>query len=65
MVTSTKHPAILLREINGQLREVRQTPTARIYSRPKLLAKLDWLLTDPPEHDNSEDLRDLRERLGR
>jgi hypothetical protein len=65
MVASTKDPAILLREINGQLREVRQTRTARIYSRPKLLAQLDWLLIDPPEHDNPDDLLDLNGRLGR
>jgi hypothetical protein len=65
MVTSTKHPEIQLREINGQVREVRQTRTARIYSRPRLIAELDWLLMDPPEHDSPDDLRDLNERLGR
>ena len=65
MVSSTKHPLIQLREINGQLREVRQTRTARVYSRPKLIAQLDRLLIDPPEHDSPDDLRDLSERLGR
>jgi hypothetical protein len=65
MVTSTKHPLIQLRELNGQLREVRQTRTARIYSRPRLIAELDRLLIDPPEHDSPDDLRDLNERLGR
>jgi hypothetical protein len=65
MVTSTKHPLIQLREINGQLREVRETQTARIYSRPRLIAELDRLLIDPPEHDSPDDLRDLNERLGR
>ena len=65
MVTSTKHPLVQLRELNGQLREVRQTRTARIYSRPRLIAKLDWLLMDPPEHDSPDDLRDLSEKLGR
>ncbi|HEY2838390.1 MAG TPA: hypothetical protein VGJ26_04535 [Pirellulales bacterium] len=65
MVTSTKHPLVQLRELNGRLREVRQTQTARIYSRPRLIAELDWLLMDPPEHDSADDLRDLSERLGR
>ena len=65
MVTSAKHPAIHVRELNGQRREVRQTTTARIYSRPKLLAKLDWLLLDGPEHDDDDDLRDLEGRIGR
>ena len=64
MVTSSKHPLIQLREINGQLREVRKTQTARIYSRPRLIAELDWLLMDPPEHDNPDELRDLDERVG-
>jgi len=64
MVTSTKHPAVQLREINGQVREVRQTRTARIYSRPRLITELDWLLMDPPEHDSADDLRDLAERIG-
>ena len=64
MVTSTKQPAIQLREINGQRREVRQTRTARIYSRPRLNAQLDRLLMDPPEHDSRDDLRDLNERIG-
>jgi hypothetical protein len=63
MVTSTKHPAIQLCEINRQLREVRQTRTARIYSRPGLMTELDRLLIDPPEHDSPDDLRDLNERL--
>jgi hypothetical protein len=38
MVTSIKHPKIHVREINGQRREVQQTASARIYSRPKLMA---------------------------
>ena len=65
MVTSTKHPGIQLREMNGQVREVRQTRTARIYSRPRLITELDWLLMDPPEHGSPDDLRDLGQRLGR
>ena len=65
MVTSTKHPVVQLREINGQLREVRQTRTARIYSRPRLIAELDRLLIDPPEHDSPDDLLDLDRRFGR
>ena len=65
MVNSMKHPAIHIREINGQRREVRHTRTARIYSPPKLMAELDWLLMDPPEHDSLDDLRDLDERIGR
>jgi hypothetical protein len=65
MVTSTKHPLVQVREINGQVRGVRQTRTARIYSRPRLIAELDRLLMDPPEHDSPDDLRDLNERLGR
>lgn len=65
MVTSTKHPAIQLREFNGQLREVRQTRTARIYSRPSLIGELDRLLIDAPEQDSLDDLRDLEGRIGR
>jgi len=65
MVTSTRHPTIQIAEINGQRREVRHTRTARIYSRPKPIAELDWLLMDPPEHDSPDDLRDLDERIGR
>ena len=65
MVTSTKHPMVHVREINGQRREVRQTKTARIYSRPKLIAELDRLLMDPPEHDSPDDLLDLDGRIGR
>ena len=65
MVASSKHPKVHLAEINGQLREVRLTRTARIYSRPKLIAELEWLLMDPPEHDSPDDLRDLDERIGR
>lgn len=65
MVTSTNHPLIQFRELNGQLREVRETQTVRIYSRPRLITELDWLLMDPPEHDSPDDLRDLSERLGR
>jgi len=65
MVTSTKHPAIHFREINGHVREVRQTRTAGVYSRPRLITELDWLLMDPPEYDSPDDLRDLDERLGR
>jgi hypothetical protein len=64
MVTSTKHPGIQLREINYQVREVRQTRTARIYSRPRMSTELDRLLMDPPEHDSPDDLRDLDERVG-
>jgi hypothetical protein len=65
MVTSTKHPRIQLREINGQVREVRHTRTARIYSRPRLITELDRLLIDPPEQDSPDDLRDLDKRIGR
>jgi len=65
MVTSSKHPKVHVAEINGQRREVRQTRTARIYSRPKLSATLERLLMDPPEHDSPDDLRDLDERMGR
>ena len=65
MVTSAKHPAIHVRELNGQRCVFRQTTTARIYSRPKLLTKLDWLLVDGPEHDDDDDLRDLEGRIGR
>ena len=65
MVTSIKHPIVHIREINGQRREVRQTATARIYSRPKLLAQLECLLIDEPEHDNADDLYDLDRRIGR
>ncbi len=65
MVTSTKHPRIQLREINGQVREVRQTRTARIYSRPRRMSELKWLLMDPPEYDSPDDLRDLDERISR
>jgi hypothetical protein len=64
MVASTNQPAINVREINGQRREVRLTTTARIYSRPKLLAELDWLLIDEPEYDNADDLCDLAGRIG-
>jgi hypothetical protein len=32
--------------MNGQVREVRQTRTARIYSRPRLINELDRLLID-------------------
>ena len=62
MVTSTKHSMFHVQELNGV---VQRTATARVYSRPKRLAKLDWLLMDPPEHDNPDDLRDLSERIGR
>jgi hypothetical protein len=65
MVTSTRHPMIHVRELNGQRRVVQQTATAHVFSPPKRLAKLDWLLMDPPEYDNSDDLRDLSERIGR
>ncbi len=65
MVALTKHPNRHVAEINGQMREVRLTRTARIYSRPKLIAELDWLLIDPPEHDSADDLRDLDEGIGR
>lgn len=65
MVASTKHPVIQIRDLNGQLREVRQTRTARIFSRPRLIVALDRLLMDPPEHDSPDDLRDLSERIGR
>ena len=63
MVTSTKHSKVQIAEINGQVREVRLTRTARIYSRPKLIA-LDWLLMDPPEHDSPDGLCDLDGRNG-
>jgi hypothetical protein len=65
MVASIKHPTSHIREINGQRREVRQTSTARIYSRPTLLAQLEWLLIDEPEHDDADDLHDLDRRIGR
>ena len=65
MVTSIKRPLVQLREINGHLREVRETRTARIYSRPRSITELDRLLMDPPEHDSPDDLRDLDERVGR
>jgi hypothetical protein len=64
VVASVKN-SILLREINRQLRHVRQTQTARIYSPPKLLAELDWLLMDPPDYDSPDDLRELDDRIGR
>jgi hypothetical protein len=63
MVASTKDTEMHIREINGLLRAVRQTRTARVYSRP--ITELDWLLMDPPEHDSHDDLRDLGQRLGR
>jgi len=66
MVTSIKHPIVHIREINGQRREGFQIASARIYSRPKLfLSQLESLLFDEPEHDNSDDLRDLDRRIGR
>ena len=65
MVASIKNPTIQLREINGQRREVRRTSTARIYSRPKLLAQLEWLLIDEPEQDSADDLDDLDQRIAR
>jgi hypothetical protein len=65
MVTSVRDPQILIAQINGQRREVRHTRTAHIYSRPKLIAELDWMLMDAPEHDSPDDLRDLHERIGR
>ena len=65
MVASTNHPKIHIAEFNGQMREVRLTRTARIYSRPKLIAELDRLLMDPPEHDSPDDLRDLAQDLKR
>jgi hypothetical protein len=65
MVTSAKPPAIHVRELSGQRRKVRHTTTGRISSRPKLLAHLDWLLLDGPEHDDDDDLRDLEGRIGR
>lgn len=64
MVTSSKHPKVHVAEINGQVREVRLTRTARIYSRPKQTAALNWLLIDPPEHDSPDDLLDLDGRIG-
>jgi hypothetical protein len=64
MVTNTKHPGVQLREICGQVREVRQTRTARIYSRPILSIELDWLLMDPAEHDCPDELHVVDERLG-
>ena len=64
MVTSTKSSAIQLREINGQVREIGQTKTARICSRARSIAELDYLLLDSPEHDSPDDLRDLDERIG-
>ena len=65
MVTSTEHRGIQLRDINGQVREVRQTRTARIYSQPSLIAELHWSLMDSAEHHRPDDLRDLDERIGR
>ena len=65
MVTSTKHPKVRITEINGQRHKVRLTRTAHIYLRPKLIAELDWLAMEPPEHDSPDDLRDLDERIGR
>jgi hypothetical protein len=65
MATSSQHPGIQLLGIYGQLREVRQTRTARIYSRPRLITELDWLLMDPLEHDSPEGFHDRDERVGR
>jgi hypothetical protein len=65
MVASSTRQMIHFREINGQRREIRQTMTARIYSRPRFLAALDRLLMDPPEQDSADDIRDLNERIGR
>jgi hypothetical protein len=64
MATSSQHPGIQLLGIDGQLREVRQTRTARIYSRPRSSTELDWLLMDPLEHDGPEGLHDRDERVG-
>ena len=64
MVACVKHPTIHIREINGQRREGRQTATAHIYSRPKLLDQLEWRLIDEPEHDNADDLHDLDRKIG-
>ncbi len=64
MVASTQNPGIRRRVLNGQLREFHLTPTARVYSRPRLVAELDRLLMDRPEHDSPDDLRDLDERIG-
>jgi hypothetical protein len=65
MVTSIRRRTVHICEINGQRREIRQTKTARIFSRPRLTALLGRLLLDAPEHDNADDLRDLTERIGR
>ena len=65
MVASEKHATIYIRELNVQRREVRQTTTARIYSRPKLLSQLESLLIDEPERNNADDLLDLDRRIGR
>lgn len=49
MVTCTKHPVIRLldiNDINGHVRGVRQTQTARIYSRPRLFSQVDLSLQD-------------------
>jgi hypothetical protein len=65
MVASINDPTIHIRELNGQRREVRRASTARIYSRPKLLAQLEWLLIDEPEHESADDLFDLDQRIAR
>ena len=65
MVTSIKHPKIHICEINGQRREVQQTASGRIYSRPTLMAMLDWLLIDGTEHDCADELRDLADKMPR
>ena len=65
MVASIKHPTVHIREINGKRREVCQTKTARIYSKPRLMSQLESLLIDEPEHDNGDDLYDLDRRIGR
>jgi hypothetical protein len=65
MITSISRQTIQICEINGQRREIRQTKTARIFSRPRLAALLDRLLIDAPEHDSADDFRDLAERIGR
>ncbi len=64
MVSGTKQPRVHMTEINGQRREVRQTLTASIYSRPQLIAALERLLMDPPQHESPDDLRDLDRRIG-
>ena len=63
MVASIKHPKIHIREINGQPRDVARIGTAPVRSQPKLLAQLDWLLTEP-EYDKADDLRNLDRRIG-